>query len=73
MTRFAVVGHVEWIEFGTFDHVPEPGEIIDADEWSPRPRAAPPWSPSSSPSSTATWTSSPRSATTSAAAGRTSA
>jgi ribokinase len=33
MTRFAVVGHVEWIEFGTFDHVPEPGEIIDADEW----------------------------------------
>ena len=24
MTRFAVVGHVEWIEFGTFDHVPEP-------------------------------------------------
>jgi ribokinase len=33
MTRFAVVGHVEWIEFGLFDHVPEPGEIIDASEW----------------------------------------
>jgi ribokinase len=33
MTRFAVVGHVEWIEFGVFSHVPEPGEIIDAREW----------------------------------------
>ncbi len=33
MTRFAVVGHVEWIEFGRFSHVPEPGEIIDASEW----------------------------------------
>ena len=33
MTRFAVVGHVEWIEFGRFTHVPEPGEIIDAAEW----------------------------------------
>ena len=33
MTRFAVVGHVEWIEFGRFTHVPEPGEIIDASEW----------------------------------------
>ena len=33
MTRFAVVGHVEWIEFGRFTHVPEPGEIIDATEW----------------------------------------
>ena len=31
--RFAVVGHVEWIEFGRFTHVPEPGEIIDAREW----------------------------------------
>src|SRR5688572_22252120 len=31
--RFAVVGHVEWIEFGRFSHVPEPGEIIDATEW----------------------------------------
>ena len=30
VTRFAVVGHVEWIEFGVFTHVPEPGEIIDA-------------------------------------------
>jgi ribokinase len=33
MTRFAVVGHVEWIEFGRFTHVPEPGEIIDASAW----------------------------------------
>ncbi len=33
MPRFAVVGHVEWIEFGRFTHVPEPGEIIDATEW----------------------------------------
>jgi ribokinase len=33
MTRFAVVGHVEWIEFGRFSHVPEPGEIIDGTEW----------------------------------------
>jgi ribokinase len=33
MTRFAVVGHVEWIEFGRFTHVPEPGEIIEATDW----------------------------------------
>jgi ribokinase len=33
MTRLAVVGHVEWIEFGRFSHVPEPGEIIDASAW----------------------------------------
>ncbi|WP_028065005.1 PfkB family carbohydrate kinase [Solirubrobacter soli] len=33
MSRFAVVGHVEWIEFGRFTHVPEPGEIIDATAW----------------------------------------
>ena len=33
MTRFAVLGHVEWIEFGRFSHAPEPGEIIDATEW----------------------------------------
>src|SRR4051794_29309695 len=31
--RFAVVGHVEWIEFGRFTHVPAPGEIIDATDW----------------------------------------
>src|SRR4051794_10836846 len=30
MTRFAVVGHVEWIEFALVSHVPVPGEIIDA-------------------------------------------
>ena len=28
--RFAVVGHVEWIEFALVDHVPVAGEIIDA-------------------------------------------
>jgi ribokinase len=33
VTRFAVVGHVEWIEFARVSHVPEPGEIIDATEW----------------------------------------
>jgi ribokinase len=31
--RFAVVGHVEWIEFARVSHVPVPGEIIDASEW----------------------------------------
>ncbi len=30
MTRFAVVGHVEWIEFALVSHVPVAGEIIDA-------------------------------------------
>jgi ribokinase len=28
--RVAVVGHVEWIEFGRVEHVPAPGEIVDA-------------------------------------------
>jgi ribokinase len=28
--RYAVVGHVEWIEFALISHVPVPGEIIDA-------------------------------------------
>jgi ribokinase len=28
----AVVGHVEWIEFGRVDHVPQPGEIVHARE-----------------------------------------
>jgi ribokinase len=26
----AVVGHVEWVEFAPVDHVPEPGEIVQA-------------------------------------------
>jgi ribokinase len=30
VTRFAVVGHVEWIEFALVSHVPVAGEIIDA-------------------------------------------
>jgi ribokinase len=30
--RAAVVGHVEWIEFGRVDHVPEPGEIVHVTE-----------------------------------------
>ena len=69
MTRFAVVGHVEWIEFARVSHVPEPGEIIDATRVVLRGRGrARRSSPSSSPSSPATSTSSPRSATTSAAA-----
>jgi ribokinase len=28
--RVAVVGHVEWMEFATVSHVPQPGEIVDA-------------------------------------------
>jgi ribokinase len=32
--RTAVIGHVEWIEFGRVDHVPEPGEIVHVtDSW----------------------------------------
>lgn len=30
MTRIAVVGHVEWVEFARVDHVPAPGEIVHA-------------------------------------------
>ena len=30
--RAAVVGHVEWIDFGRVDHVPEPGEIVHVSE-----------------------------------------
>ena len=33
MTRIAIVGHVEWIEFARVDHVPVPGEIVHATEW----------------------------------------
>jgi ribokinase len=33
MTRVAVVGHVEWIEFARMPHVPRPGEIVHATEW----------------------------------------
>jgi ribokinase len=33
MSRFAVVGHVEWIEFARVPHVPKPGEIVHATEW----------------------------------------
>lgn len=32
MTRFAVVGHVEWLDFAVVDHVPVPGEIVTAGE-----------------------------------------
>lgn len=32
MTRVAVVGHVEWLEFAVVDHVPKPGEIIESRE-----------------------------------------
>lgn len=31
-TRVAVVGHVEWCTFAPVDHVPEPGEIVEATE-----------------------------------------
>jgi ribokinase len=30
--RTAVVGHVEWIEFGRVEHVPAPGEIVHVSE-----------------------------------------
>jgi ribokinase len=30
LTRVAVVGHVEWVEFARVDHVPVPGEIVHA-------------------------------------------
>jgi ribokinase len=33
MTRVAVVGHVEWIEFVRVPHMPTPGEIVHATEW----------------------------------------
>ena len=33
MPRFAVVGHVEWIEFARVPRVPRPGEILHATEW----------------------------------------
>lgn len=33
MARFAVVGHVEWVEFLTVPHVPIAGEIEHADKW----------------------------------------
>jgi ribokinase len=32
LTRVAVVGHVEWVEFARVDHVPVPGEIVHASE-----------------------------------------
>lgn len=31
--RAAVVGHLEWVQFVTVDHVPERGEILHAREW----------------------------------------
>jgi ribokinase len=32
-TRFAVVGHVEWVDFLEVSHVPVAGEIVEAGEW----------------------------------------
>lgn len=32
MTRVAVIGHVEWVEFAVVDRVPAPGEIVQARE-----------------------------------------
>jgi ribokinase len=31
--RFAVVGHVEWVEFAKVERVPKPGEILQASDW----------------------------------------
>ena len=33
MARFAVVGHVEWVDFLTVPRVPLAGEIVHADKW----------------------------------------
>jgi ribokinase len=33
MPRFAVVGHVEWVDFLKVTRVPVPGEIVEASEW----------------------------------------
>ena len=33
MSRFAVVGHVEWVDFLTVPRVPLAGEIVHADKW----------------------------------------
>ena len=30
--KVAVAGHVEWIEFARVEHVPVPGEILQAEE-----------------------------------------
>ena len=30
--RFAVVGHIEWLDFAVVDHLPAPGEIVTAEE-----------------------------------------
>ena len=35
--RTAVVGHVEWVEFATVEHVPAPGEIVRAGRTWPEP------------------------------------
>lgn len=35
--RTAVVGHVEWVTFARVDHVPEPGEIVHANDVFERP------------------------------------
>jgi ribokinase len=31
--RFAVVGHVEWVEFAKVERVPQQGEIVQASDW----------------------------------------
>ena len=31
--RFAVVGHVEWVEFAKVERVPQQGEIVHASDW----------------------------------------
>jgi len=33
VSRFAVVGHVEWVDFLTVPRVPLAGEIVHADKW----------------------------------------
>jgi ribokinase len=31
--RFAVVGHVEWVEFAKVERMPQQGEIVQASDW----------------------------------------
>ena len=62
--RAAAVGHVEWIEFGRVDHVPEPGEIVHVATPGRSRQAAQRWPQCSSASSPEQPRSTPRSATT---------
>ena len=48
MTRVAVVGHVEWVDFVPVERFPKPGEIIHASGAFARAAGAGEWWPSCS-------------------------